>query len=377
MSDEIIVKKRELYPYAKIPIKFLEMGFNPDTLAVYAHLVKHAGGSENGAFAKRSTMCSKIWPHLSFNAARVRYAAAIRSLLEWNIIERKLNPGRTTTFFLNHESNWHLIAQRSEVVDEYDPPGSPSDPGVGSPSDPGVGSPSDPGPTTLVLTRSHSTRSPKLDPLFCEPPAALAPERSQSHSANYQNTQTPNQPVQATVVETSKQRGGLEPSREIAIAIPKQTKQIENNGGLTVLKQSKATGVSNDISNTTTEVWKAYSEAYGRKYKGPGGIPIQPPRNARTNQVCKKLVDHYGVQIALGLVNFIFYSKDAYIIRNTHSLLAPNDACWQSLYTQMMSGQRMTQTKATQEDKHGALDDVAARAIERWSQIERERNEKR
>lgn len=201
-----------------------------------------------------------------------------------------------------------------------------------------------------------------------EPPIFNSPEP----------TQTPNQLVQATENEASKQRGGLEPSREESTQlIPSKNVQMENKGDLIGLKQSRVVSEGNDKPNTTTEVWNAYSQAYGQRYKGPGGVPIQPPRNARTNQVCKKLVDQYGFQVAIGLVNFIFYSKDAYIIRNTHSLLAPNDACWQSLYTQMMSGQIMTQTKATQEDKMGALDDVATRAIQRWSKIERERNEKR
>jgi hypothetical protein len=109
------------------------------------------------------------------------------------------------------------------------------------------------------------------------------------------------------------------------------------------------------------DVWAAYRAAYFARYA------VEPVRNAKTNAHCAQLVKRLGGEAAVAVVKFYLTHAKAWYVQTAHDLGAcVKDA--EALHTQMLSGYRVTQTKAQQADKQDAnrqaFENVAKRLME-------------
>jgi len=90
-----------------------------------------------------------------------------------------------------------------------------------------------------------------------------------------------------------------------------------------------------------SEVWEAYSSVYKVRYG------ITPPRSAKTNSICKQLVDRLGKSEAIEIVKFFVYQNDAFYVKKMHPIqLCLNDA--ESLYTRRQTGKKISEKEARQ-----------------------------
>lgn len=125
---------------------------------------------------------------------------------------------------------------------------------------------------------------------------------------------------------------------------------------------------SQAIVETTsgTKVWQAYSEAYERRYG------VAPSASRATARHAKELAESMPLEEAIGVAHFYLTSNGQWYVQKGHDLRWAAQDC-QTLRTQMLTGQRMTGTRARQMDKDGALGDVAERALLRAKQRAAER----
>lgn len=98
-------------------------------------------------------------------------------------------------------------------------------------------------------------------------------------------------------------------------------------------------------------VWESYANAYQRRYGTP------PVRNAKVNSQIAQFVKRVPGEAAPTIAAFYVTHSDAYYVRMQHPVgLLLRDA--EGLHTQWKNGQRMTATKAQQQDKQASKGDM-------------------
>lgn len=94
-----------------------------------------------------------------------------------------------------------------------------------------------------------------------------------------------------------------------------------------------------------TKVWRAYAEAYARRYG------TEPAGSATTASLCKQFAQRLPEAEAPEVASFFLTHSDAYYVRTMHPLGAMlKDAV--KLHTEWKTGRKVTGVKAKQEELH-------------------------
>lgn len=110
--------------------------------------------------------------------------------------------------------------------------------------------------------------------------------------------------------------------------------------------------------------WAAYCRAYDARYG------VEPPRNAKGNTLCCRLVDRVGAEEAPAVAAWFVGHPDALYTRGKHPLdLLVRDA--ERLHTEWATGQIGTASRARQEDRRAGNAMAVEEAI---AQLRRERD---
>jgi hypothetical protein len=114
-------------------------------------------------------------------------------------------------------------------------------------------------------------------------------------------------------------------------------------------KRCKSEALAKRTSKSKTKskgsiVWDAYSDAYLRRYS------VAPTRNAKTNALCKQLVDRLGADEAPSVAEYYLTSRNAFYVARGHSLVnLVADA--EKLRTEWATGRQITQSAARESDR--------------------------
>ena len=111
-----------------------------------------------------------------------------------------------------------------------------------------------------------------------------------------------------------------------------------------------------------TEVWNAYAYAYATKYR------TQPIRNAKTNSICKRLVETVGKEKAINIAKHYLTINDQWYLKNYHKL----DFClsdYQKIITSFDTGLKITSTQANDLDRKQTISDAFDRVSTEYEEI--------
>jgi len=110
-----------------------------------------------------------------------------------------------------------------------------------------------------------------------------------------------------------------------------------------------------------SKVWESYSTAYERRYG------VKPIRNAKTNSLCSRLVGLVGADVAPSVADYYLTSRNAWYIQKGHNLESlVADAG--KLHTEWLTGRRITQTKAIEDDRLQEAGDMWQRVIDKYGE---------
>lgn len=105
-----------------------------------------------------------------------------------------------------------------------------------------------------------------------------------------------------------------------------------------------------------TPTWEAYSAAFEARYG------VGPPRNAKTNSLCARLVDRLGAEEAPAVAAWYVGHPGQVYTAGGHCLdLLVRDA--EKLRTECVTGRRATQTRARQEDRRASNAEAVKEAL--------------
>lgn len=108
-------------------------------------------------------------------------------------------------------------------------------------------------------------------------------------------------------------------------------------------------------------VWEAYSSAYEKRY---GTLPV---RNAKTNTMCARFVELVGADSAPEVAAYYLTSRNAWYVQRGHNLESlVADAG--KLHTEWATGNRITQTRAREDDRLQETGDMWARIKEEFGE---------
>lgn len=134
-----------------------------------------------------------------------------------------------------------------------------------------------------------------------------------------------------------------------------------------VIKKEKSVTKSltkpNEISKGST-VWKAYVQSYKALYK------VEPTRNAKTNTICKRLIDLVGIEKSLVIVRHYLNIKDAFYLRAYHKI----DFClsdYQKILTSYQANIKINDSNAREFERTQNMRDVFDELRQEWIQKEK------
>lgn len=108
-----------------------------------------------------------------------------------------------------------------------------------------------------------------------------------------------------------------------------------------------------------SRVWEAYSSAYEKRY---GTLPV---RNSKANSLCKRLVELIGADSAPEVAAYYLTSRNAWYVQRGHNLESlVADAG--KIHTEWKTGNRITQTRAREDDRLQETGDMWARIKEEF-----------
>lgn len=311
MTEEIykVRRRAQKRSFISLPVKALSaMKLSQDALLLYCWLLKFGDNSDDGAFPKKRTLASLMFPDIGWERAKKRIEAAGRELIAKNMVEKEANPGKINVYWLTDEDDWITTFQPSGGRVEFQP-GLDSNPGVGLDSNP-------------TLPNNRLTRSIEPDPIFAPPPAA--PQKTTLLLSNFDEKPE---------------------STETALEAIKES------------KTSKTEGKKPADTTIAYEAWK-----FGYEGMFPRSKPPLP--SARMRSVFKRLIGMFGMEETIDVLQYMFKSKDSYLIKTCFAVEGITDAQWQSLRTQMLSGVRMTNTLAHKIDKDSEQTDAFDRVLQ-------------
>jgi hypothetical protein len=135
----------------------------------------------------------------------------------------------------------------------------------------------------------------------------------------------------------------------------KETKTVSSE---LVFENKKPTSLKNNQPTDGSLIWSAYSAAYRQRYG------IEPKRNATTSAQCSQLVKRLGVKDAIEVVGFYLGHNSDWYIKCSHSIgQCLKDS--ESLYSQMMRGEKITTARARQIDSGSEQAEIFERVTRR------------
>lgn len=156
-------------------------------------------------------------------------------------------------------------------------------------------------------------------------------------------------------MQKGKQAANKRQTNDKQMAPNNNDNNVNNYNNYNKLIVEKTKKVKNEKSDGT-QVWFSYANAYESRYK------TQPTRNAKTNSLCKRLVEYAGKDDAIKLAAHYLSINDQWYLKNYHKLdFLLSD--YQKIITSMKSGININSTRAQQIDKlqsnHDAFANVA------------------
>lgn len=142
----------------------------------------------------------------------------------------------------------------------------------------------------------------------------------------------------------------------------KRNKVAKKNGKPRVKKPPIAQVLPPGIDGP--KVWDSYATAYRARYG------VDPVRNQRTNGICLYLIQRVGVAAA-DLVAFYLKHSHSYYVSKAHDLGLCLTDC-EGLHTQMLNGQKITQSAAAKADKSAGNLQVFQNVAKLWDEREKE-----
>ena len=92
------------------------------------------------------------------------------------------------------------------------------------------------------------------------------------------------------------------------------------------------------------KTWESYSKAYFKRYG------VEPVRNAQVNSILSRLVDAVGSEFAPRVAEYYLTSCNAWYLKKGHNVKFLLDDA-QKLFTEMQTGQRMSNARANEADR--------------------------
>lgn len=185
-----------------------------------------------------------------------------------------------------------------------------------------------------------------IEPEYHDDIAMISPQYQDDHSEVEVETETEIRDLSdsnesAPIENTVSSLGSIGSQKNLPLlsAPSSLTKADQTN-----IKKSKTKRKKTGPTTDGSRVFQAYSESYKEVYG------IEPRRSSKNYKHCQRVIERVGIAEALEVARYYPYTKSGWHVSKGHALQYLENDC-ESIYTEFVTGNRMTQTKAHEVDR--------------------------